>query len=224
MAGLYTREDYERDLKLYDTMDAAISSQVAARQINSFDALDLYRKVETARLRARGKLVGTGLILSDRDRMYKSGRFAWVIGIEFNANGRVVIPLRQTRKKMPVVKWLRTNKLWQPITMLGLSDMLDEGITLVKARSFRREDGEEVEGAEPEIKQSEPELVKVSRDEAKRLSLEGEWVPNPKQFDKDGKPNKGEPAQLFIAKNEIIWGDGSKDEQCFHVTWPEIVG
>lgn len=133
---MFSRADYELEIDRVADLEAGISRQVAEGKLSGLQAMQFYRIAEQARRIARNKLVGTRLILADRDRMRKMPHmFLFVIGIDkktlYLGRKAKLEPIRcikLTRRKGALVL---VNGKWVEQTAFWLAARLQEGVTLI---------------------------------------------------------------------------------------------
>lgn len=77
--GLYTRVEYEQDLDVISKQRVKVSKLLIAKDIGPLGFENYSQMLDEQERVCKQRLVSTGLILRDRERMQKHQAFAWVL-------------------------------------------------------------------------------------------------------------------------------------------------
>src|SRR4051812_37014494 len=96
--ALYTRVEYEEDLKDLGERAAVLARMLIAHEIDPMQYREMARRLDRMEEAYKKKLTITRLVIEDRQKMGRSRLFAWVIGAQVQgADGkpaRVIITTR----------------------------------------------------------------------------------------------------------------------------------
>lgn len=158
--ALYTRQEYEEDLRDIGERAAVLARMLIAHEIDPMQYREMARRLDNMEKAYKAKLAITRLVIEDRQKMGKSKLFAWVIGAQVqDAAGKPVEHIISTRRdgKPILCKWQGWNNRFVPTTVAKLYNLRAQGVTLLEQGRGSRGKGKPPETFLEQLERENPQ-------------------------------------------------------------------
>ena len=157
--ALYTRQEYEEDLRDIGERAAVLARMLISHEIDPMQYREMARRLDKMEAAYKAKLAITRLVIEDRQKMGKSRLFAWVIGAQVqDGEGKPTEKIVQTDWRRGILcKWQGWNNKFVPTTIPRLYNLRANGVTLLEQGRGSRGKGKPPETFLEQLERENPQ-------------------------------------------------------------------